>query len=249
MTNTSETGHAKNVTNLESLITSIIALETSYNPSRDSIKLTSLQTLLTASTESLNAVNIAQAAYSNAVAARKVAFEPFSKLITRVMNSLKASGASTQVVQSARTIVRKLQGRRASAKITEEEKKALEAEGKEVNQISASQMSFDNRIENFDRLIMLLSSIPLYNPNEEELKVETLKALHNQLKEKNTEVILPIVQLSNSRIARNKILYSENTGLVDVALDSKTYIKSIFGATSPQYKQISKLRFIRPKRR
>ena len=249
MTNTSETGHAKNVTNLESLITSIIALETSYNPSRDSIKLTTLQSLLTASTESLNAVNIAQAAYSNAVAARKVAFEPFSKLITRVMNSLKASGASTQVVQSARTIVRKLQGRRASAKITEEEKKALEAEGKEVNQISASQMSFDNRIENFDRLIMLLSSIPLYNPNEAELKVETLKALHNQLKEKNTEVILPIVQLSNSRIARNKILYSENTGLVDVALDSKTYIKSIFGATSPQYKQISKLRFIRPKRR
>ena len=249
MTNTSETGHAKNVTNLESLITSIIALGTTYNPSRDSIKLAALQTLLDQSKESLNAVNIAQATYSNAVAARKVAFEPFGKLITRVMNSLKASGASTQVVQSARTIVRKLQGRRASAKITEEEKKALEAEGKEVNQISASQMSFDNRIENFDRLIMLLSSIPLYNPNEEELKVETLKALHNQLKEKNTEVILPIVQLSNSRIARNKILYSENTGLVDVALDSKTYIKSIFGATSPQYKQISKLRFIRPKRR
>lgn len=249
MTNTSETGHAKNVTNLESLITSIIALETSYNPSRDSIKLPALQALLTASKESLNAVNIAQATYSNAVAARKVAFEPFGKLITRVMNSLKASGTSTQVVRSARTIVRKLQGRRASAKITEEEKKALEAEGKEVNQISASQMSFDNRIENFDRLIMLLSSIPLYNPNEEELKVETLKALHNQLKEKNSEVILPIVQLSNSRMTRNKILYSENTGLVDVALDSKTYIKSIFGATSPQYKQISKLRFIRPKRR
>ncbi len=249
MANTSETGHAKNVTNLESLITSIIALGTTYNPSRDSIKLAALQTLLDQSKESLNAVNIAQAAYSNAVAARKVAFEPFGKLITRVMNSLKASGTSTQVVQSARTIVRKLQGRRASAKITEEEKKALEAEGKEVNQISASQMSFDNRIENFDRLIMLLSSIPLYNPNEEELKVETLKALHNQLKEKNSEVILPIVQLSNSRMTRNKILYSENTGLVDVALDSKTYIKSIFGATSPQYKQISKLRFIRPKRR
>ena len=249
MTNTSETGHAKNVTNLESLITSIIALETSYNPSRDSIKLPALQALLTASKESLNAVNIAQATYSNAVAARKVAFEPFGKLITRVMNSLKASGTSTQVVQSARPIVRKLQGRRASAKITEEEKKALEAEGKEVNQISASQMSFDNRIENFDRLIMLLSSIRLYNPNEEELKVETLKALHNQLKEKNSEVILPIVQLSNSRMNRNKILYNENTGLVDVALDSKTYIKSIFGATSPQYKQISKLRFIRPKRR
>ena len=104
-------------------------------------------------------------------------------------------------------------------------------------------MSFDNRIENFDKLIMLLTNVPLYNPNEEELKIETLKALYSQLKEKNTEVILPIVQLSNSRIARNKILYKENTGLVDIAIDSKTYIKSVFGATSPQYKQVSRLYF------
>ena len=243
MASTSETGHAKNVINLESLITSIIALGATYNPSRDSIKLAALQTLLDQSKESLNAVNIAQAAYSNAVAARKVAFQPFSKLITRVYNSLKATDTTIQVDQSARTIVRKLQGRRASAKITEEEKKALEAEGKEVNQISASQMSFDNRIENFDKLIMLLSSVPFYKPNEEELKIETLKTLYSQLKEKNTEVILPAVQLSNSRIARNKILYKENTGLVDIASDSKTYIKSVFGATSPQYKQVSRLYF------
>lgn len=243
MASTSETGHAKNVANLESLITSIIALGTTYNPSKDSIKLAALQTLLNVSKDSLNTVNIAQAAYSNAVAARKDAFKPFSQLITRVYNSLKATDSTIQVDQSARTIVRKLQGRRASTKITEEEKKALEAEGKEVNQISASQMSFDNRIENFDKLIMLLSSIPFYNPNEEELKIETLRALYNRLKEKNTDVILATIQLSNSRISRNKILYKENTGLVDIAFDSKTYIKSVFGATSPQYKQVSRLYF------
>ena len=243
MASTSETGHVMNVANFENLITSIIALGTSYNPSKDSIKLDALQTLLNESKESLNAVNIAQAAYTNAVAARKVAFKPFSQLITRVYNSLKATDTTIQIDQSARTIVRKLQGRRASARISEEEKKALEAEAKETNQISASQMSFDNRIENFDKLIMLLSSVPLYNPNEEELKIETLKALYNQLKEKNTEVILPAIQLSNSRIARNKILYKENTGLLDIALASKTYIKSVFGATSPQYKQVSKLYF------
>lgn len=243
MASTSETGHVMNVANFENLITSIIALGTSYNPSKDSIKLDALQILLNESKESLNAVNIAQAAYTNAVAARKVAFKPFSQLITRVYNSLKATDTTIQIDQSARTIVRKLQGRRASARISEEEKKALEAEAKETNQISASQMSFDNRIENFDKLIMLLSSVPLYNPNEEELKIETLKALYNQLKEKNSEVILPAIQLSNSRIARNKILYKENTGLLDIALASKTYIKSVFGATSPQYKQVSRLYF------
>ena len=31
--------------------------------------------------------------------------------------------------------------------------------------------------------------------------------------------------------------------MVDIALDTKTYIKSLYGATSPQYKQVSKLEF------
>ena len=243
MTNTSETGHAKNVTNLESLITSIVALETSYNPSRDSVKLPALQALLTASKESLNAVNIAQATYSNAVSARDNAFEPLSKLATRIYNSLRATDTTEQVDKSAQTIIRKIQGRRASAKISAEEKKTLEAQGVEVNQISASQMSYDSRLENFDRLIMLLATIPEYKPNEVELQVETLKSLYSELKNKNTDVISASVQLSNNRINRNKILYTQNTGLVDIAFNSKIYIKSVFGATSPEFKQVSKLYF------
>jgi hypothetical protein len=243
MASTSETGHATNVTNLESLITSIMALGTTYNPSRDSIKLAALQTLLNASKDSLNTVNLSLATYSGAVAARKEAFKQFSQLITRVNNSLKATETTKQIDNIAQSIVRKLQGRRASARLSEEEKKALEAEGKEVNQISASQMSFDSRIENFERFILLLASVPLYNPNEQELKIETLKALHTTLKQNNTDVIIATVHLSNARIARNKVLYTQNTGLLDIAFDCKTYIKSVFGATSPQYKQVSRLYF------
>jgi len=247
MASISETGHAINVTNFETLITAVTAYGSSYNPSKDSIKLPALQSILTAAKESLNAINIAQPAYSNAVAARESAFEPFSRLITRVNNALKASDTTVQVDESAQTIVRKLQGRRASAKISDEEKQALEAEGKEVNQISAAQMSYDSRLENFDRLIMLLSSVPLYNPNEEDLKITSLTTYYNLLREKNTDVLVPTIQLSNARISRNEILYKTLTGLIDIATDTKTYIKSIFGATSPQYKQISKLKFIKPR--
>jgi hypothetical protein len=243
MASVSETGHAKNVTNLESLITSITAYGTSYNPSKDSIKLSALQALLTASKQSLNAVNIAQSAYSNAVAARESAFEPFSKLITRVNNALKASDTTVQVDESAQTIVRKLQGKRASAKLTDEEKKALEAEGKEVNQISVAQLSYDSRIENLDKLIMLLTSVPLYNPNEDDLKIKSLTTLYTELKAKNTDVLTATIQLSNARISRNEILYKPLTGLVDIAFDTKVYIKSVFGATSPYFKQISKIEF------
>ena len=243
MTSTSETGHAKNVANLETLITAITAYGRDYNPSKESIKLTALQTLLANSKASLNAVNVAHSAYSNAVAARESAFQPFSKLITRVNSALKASDTTEQVDESVLTIVRKLQGRRASTKLTEEEIKALEAEGKEVNQISASQQSYDSKLENFDKLIMLLSSVPLYNPNEEDLKITSLTALYNEFKTRNTDVLTATIQLSNARISRNEILYKTATGLVDIAYDTKMYIKSVFGATSPYYKQISKLEF------
>ncbi len=146
--------------------------------------------------------------------------------------------------ESAQTIIRKLQGRRAVAKFTEEEKKALEAEGKEANQISASQMSYDSRLDNLDKLIALLTTIPQYNPNEEELKTSSLRTLYDNLKAKNFDVITKGVELDNTRNIRNEILFKPLSGMVDIASDAKTYIKSAFGTTSPQYKQISKLAFV-----
>lgn len=243
MSSTSETGHAKNVANLDSLISSVTAFGSSYNPSKESIKLTALKALQGAAKDSLNSLYIAQATHSNAVAARENAFEPLSKLSTRIYNSLRATDSTEQVDRSVQAIVRKLQGRRASPRIGEQDKKLLEEQGVEVNQISASQMSYDSRLENLDRLIMLLSNIGEYKPNEVELKSETLRALYDDLKNKNSAVIAASVELSNSRIKRNNILYSKNTGLIDIAFDSKIYIKSVFGATSPQFKQVSKLYF------
>jgi len=142
MANLSETGHAKNVANLEALIIFATAPGTSNNPSIDSLKIPALQSLLSASKEALYAVNMAKSSYSGAVAAREAAFKPFSKLITRVNNALKASCPTVQVDESAQTIVCKLQSRRAKAKINDEEMKTLQAEGKEVNQISVAQLSY-----------------------------------------------------------------------------------------------------------
>ena len=243
MTSTNETGHAKNVSNLDDLISVITAYGATYNPTKTAIKLTALQTLSTNAKAAVNAVNAALPAYSNAVAAREVAFTPLNKLSTRVLNAIKATDTTEQVDDNARTLIRKIQGKRATPKKTEEEKAAAQAEGKEVKEISASQLSYDNRLDNFDKLIKLLSSITLYVPNEAELKVTALTTLYNDLKAKNAAVLAATTQLSIARIARNDVLYKANTGLVDIALDVKTYIKSLYGATSPQYKQVSGISF------
>lgn len=243
MASTSETGHVKNVANFDKLLSTITGFGTAFNPSRPSIKLPALITHSTNAKNALMAVNAALPAYSNAVAARKVAFAPLSKLATRVLNSIKATDTTKEVDNHAKSLVREIQGKRATPKKTDAEKEAAKAEGKEIKEISDSQMSYDYRLDNFDKLIKLLASIPLYAPNEVELKVITLTALYNDLKSKNAAVIAANTPLSNARIARNTILYKEITGLVDIALDAKTYIKSLYGASSPQYKQISKLAF------
>jgi hypothetical protein len=123
MASTYETGCIQNVANFETLISYITAFGTDYDPSKNSLTIPELQKILAEAKGSLNTVNVAFSAHSNAAAARESAFEPLSKLITRANNALKATDTITQVDDGAKTIVRKLQGTRASAKLTDEEKK------------------------------------------------------------------------------------------------------------------------------
>ena len=243
MASTTETGHAKNVSNFDELISFATGYGATFNPSKASIKVPALQAQSTASKSAVSAVNAALSAYSNAVSAREVAFEPLSKLSTRILNALKATDTSTQVDESAQTFIRKIQGKRATPKMSDTEKQALAADGKVVKESSSSQMSYDSRLDSFDKLIKLLTSVTLYAPNEADLKVAALSALYTDFKTKNAAVVNANTALSNARILRNDVMYKPNTGLVDVALDTKAYIKSVYGASSPQYKQVSKLAF------
>ena len=243
MATTSETGHSKNVANFDQLISTIVGYGPDYNPTKNSLKPESLQSTSVNAKKAIDAVNETLPVYNNAIAAREMAFGPLSKLATRIMNALKATDTPAPVIDNALTFVRKLQGRRANPKKTEEEKNALLARGVKVKERSASQMGYNNRIDTFDRLIKLLISLPQYTPNETDLQNASLLALLNDLKAKNEAAVAATTPLSNARLSRNNILYSENSGLVDTAMNSKAYIKSLFGATSPQYKLVTILTF------
>ncbi len=89
MASTSETGHAKNAANLQSLIASVIGYGAAYNPSKASLKLPALQVLDTNCNNAVKAVNAAFPAYAQAIADRETAFVPLSKMTTRVLNALR----------------------------------------------------------------------------------------------------------------------------------------------------------------
>lgn len=244
MASTSETGHAKNAANFEDLISFCTGYGASYNPNKASIKLPALNTLFTSAKNSLDTLTAASPAYTNAVNSREIAFEPLSRLVTRIINSLDSSDVPAQTVADAKTYARKIQGKRAKPKQQDDPNTP---EDESQNSISASQMSYDNRIFNFNKLIQLLASQPAYAPNEADLTTASLSALYTTLNTLNTTVVNTFTPISNARIARDTILYTQTTGLVDIAADVKKYIKSVFGAASPQYKQISGIKFKKPK--
>ena len=247
MASTTETGNAKNVANFEDMISFCTGYGASYNPNKAAIKLPALNTKRTAAVAALAAVNTNLPPWTNAVNARQLVFEPISKLITRVVNAVAASDVPKQVIADVKTIARKIQGTRASAKVPTVVDDPNTPVDESQKSISASQMSFDNRIENMDKLIQLLSAQAAYAPNEADLKVTGLTTLLGNMKTTNTAAINAYTPLSNARISRNTILYDATTGLVKLANDVKAYVKSVFGGTSPQYKQISKLKFTTPK--
>jgi len=244
MASTSETGHAQNVANLEKLIAYCTGYGAKYNPAKASLKVSSLNTLLASAQSSLQALKAAQSAYNSATNLREEAFKPLKSIATKVVNAMAVSGGLKQNVDDAKTANMKIQGKRAVA-IKKPEATATEAAvaEPEVKTASVSQQSYNKQVDNFEHLIHALNVEPNYTPNEEELQLPSLNARLSDLKSKNSDVINAESNLSNTRIARNSILYAAGTGLVDVCLEIKNYVKSVFGATSPQYKQVSEVRF------
>ena len=246
MPSTTETGHAKNVATFEDLISFCTGYGAAYNPSRAALKLPALTAQLAAANAALQAVKTAKTVYDNATNAREIAFKGLKPFATKIVSSLAATEAAPQTVDDAKSTNLKLQGRRAK-KVDMPDAAARAAGAPTPKTASVSQQSYDKMIDHFAQLLATLAGEPKYLPNENELKLPALNALLADLRAKNTAVINAYTALSNARIARNKALYAETSGLLDVAQDVKLYIKSVFGAASPQFKQTTKLQFNKPR--
>ncbi len=249
MASTSETGHAKNVANFEDMISFCTGYAGSYNPSKVAIQLPSLNTLRTNAITVIEDVNSANTAFINATNARQIAFSTVKPLATRLVNALEATDATDQLIKDAKTFNRKVQGSRKGGTTKPDIPVTNPDDAAGQKQISVSQQSYDSIIENLGKLGELVISEPTYTPNEVDLQVASLTAFHDNLKATNTAVINATTAISNARITRNNILYADKTGLYDIAQEVKKYVKSVFGATSPQYKQVSKIKFTKPRKK
>jgi hypothetical protein len=239
-----ETGHAKNVSNFEQLINIVVALGAAYMPSAAALLLTALQAMLVAAKAALTEVGAKETAETSAGKQREAAFEGQSKMATRVVAAYAASDADQLVGENLAGYVRKLRGKRAGD-APEDDPLTPDIDESESAH-SVSQVSYDNLVATWRLIIQLLATQPAYKPNEADLKLEALTEYVDNLEAKNNAAKQAARAADTARADRDELLYAPKTGMLDIVVRVKKYVKSLPSGANA-YQQLTALKFKRVK--
>lgn len=238
-----ESGHTKNEKAFLALVDFVDGWGTDYKPTKAALSLASIKALHPLCEKIVKDSDKATKVFDDLIDERMIVFKPIKPTSTRVYNAFSIIDLPQEAVEGAREIHRKIQGTRAKPKKDDEAPATETTPSKGGKNSSASQLSYDNNVKNFGGLIDWVELHPVYNPNEADLKVAALKTYLGKLDKANKDVIAGQVPYENQLDARDALLYADNTGMVDIALQIKKYALSAFGSKSAKYKQISGLKF------
>ncbi len=236
----SDSGHNGNLTSFNLLITAVEGYSSVYNPSKKEFQAPNLRLKSAAAQQQITNHNKISGSCKVMIDKRAAVYDPLNSLVTSIFNYLKSTGGSKAAINEVGQVVRKLKGLRAGKKTIPA---AQGEEQDEHKQISVSQLSFDDRLNNFDKLIYQLELIPDYLPNEAIFTLEDLRQYYMRMEAANKAVLKAKNELENAIIARNKEFYDKETGLIEIGKANKLYIKALYGPNSPEYRQVSGIAF------
>ena len=243
MASQSEVGHAKNVANLQKLTEQVITF-TNYNPPVDNLKVANLQTLYATASTKLSEVEDKRHANKNAITHRQSAFENLKSTSTKIINHLEILGLPEGTIDQAKSLNRVIQGgqKKTTAPPNPDGTIPPPLEGAGGG-VSTSRQSYTQQAENFGILLQLLATIPSYAPNEDDLKLVNLNTYKDSLVASTQSVDQTEAELNTKLIERDNLLYADGAGLYSIAQNVKKYVKSLYGATSPEYANVSDIEF------
>lgn len=247
MTSSSETGHAKNVANLFKYNQFLVGLGAKYNPGLPELSVSSMQALYTDAQGKVDSLKTVMDVWKTETNEREIAFSKLSGFCVRLLGILRSTTASQQMIDDLSALVGKQRssGRRVvPPKPDATAGMGAEAEPEPEVTRSTSQLSFDQRIDNYSKVVVMLKSFAGYAPAEQELSILSLEKLHTDLVTLNQRASKADVELRNARGERNDVLYGKGTGMVDRVKRSKAYVLGVFGKSSREYKDAISYKFV-----
>ena len=241
-----KTNVEKNVAAFDQVLGHCNALGKMYNPSKESLKVAAMTSLLTSAQVSLKAVDTAKSNLILAINARQRVFSTLPGFGTRILNALKASDASPQLIADIRLYRDKFRAPRRSGQTVpakpEDSSKAQPNPG-DSSRGPLSQLDYDTKIRNFGTMIEMLKGESAYKPNEAELTIAGLTTMLTSLRQTHKAVADAELAISNARLVRNKLVYGDN-GIYGTIKRVKTYVLSVFGATSVEFRMFNRIRLM-----
>ncbi len=236
-----DAGKVTTIDTLSKLINICTGFGNRYNPARATLQLLQLKTCHEAAILGLEDHRTASAYYTSITKEREILFNRLRPQSTRVVNALEACGAPDEIIESVRSIIRILNGKRVTPLPEPETDPAPGAEAVKIR--TTKQQTYVERAEAFAKLIALVQTQESYNPNEADLSLPSLLALYNEMVAMNNTVAQ--AEFDKDRTMMNLIDRINNpiNGVYISGTDSKKYIKSAFGAASAEYKMVRNLRF------
>jgi len=244
-----ESGDKKLLGNFRKLV-DFVSADPNFNPNNTKLKVVQLEPQYTAGQAAAEALLAERGPHKLAITERKRGYDELPRRFTRSFNMFKASGASKEVVADAKTYKVKIDGTRKSTKSKpaasgDAGTAASEPGGSEGTTHSASQTSHENLLGHALAYLAIVRNVEAYAPNEPDLTVAALEAFIADLEAKNNAVNAAYVAVSQARATRDRLLYTNEDCIVNIALLVKAYVKAAFGTQSELYKRIKGLQFRR----
>lgn len=235
-----ETGHAKNVANLNKLIAQISYYD-KYDPPVKALTVENLTKLHNKARKSVEEAETRRAANKNAIHHRQDVYQDLKPLCTRIVSHLGILNLSDGVFDHARSINKRIQGYGTSRKPDEEV--AENGTEETTTSISTSRQSYTQQAEHFSHLLTLIRTIGNYKPNEKDLQKENMDKRLADMNNATARVDQTEAALNTALRTRNEVLYDKDTGLYSRVLDVKKYVKSVYGNGSDQFSRITAIPF------
>ena len=232
------------------MISKVKGYGSKYIPNNNNIKLVALELIFTNADGSKDSVTLILKLYKGAIVDRHGLFKPLKRLATRILRAVKSSEVDDSIVEQTKSFVAKIRGERIVpiAKSIPIVTTTIVGDVPVVlKKHSVSQQSFANNIEHLNGIVVLLQDVTNYDPAETDLTVDSLIAMVADMKVKNKACFDADTNYLNSLILRNKLLYYPKTGLYDISNTVKNYVSTVYGFKSPEFKELSKIKFTKPK--
>ncbi len=242
----SETANAQNIKSMEQLSSYLSSYKVNFKSKNLIINNAKLEQLTNNAKEASQKVAVLTNSYCQALINREDTF----KLLTTAANSVLKDLNSLDISKDKLNKIYRLVEKVSSFESIENKKLKLlllevEESGRYLKEIDNSEKKYTKITLAFALLIDLLESYS--NIDETTIKIDSLKELHNKLITTNRILKEVRSQIINARKGLYNTIYKNNTGLVDVAHDTKVFMRKTYGNNSKEWEKVSSIEFKRIK--